>query len=205
MGYKVDLTGKKFGRLTVIRETDQRKSGSVVWECKCDCGNTVFVSQNHLSRGATVSCGCYNAEKDKTHGMSHTHLHTVWACMKDRCLNPNHPQFKDYGGRGIKICDEWLDSSAFIEWAKENGYREDERGKCTLDRIDVNGNYEPSNCRWVSMKEQCRNRRNNVIIEYNGEKHCLSEWAEILKVPYSRLQSRRRRGWSTREMLFGRV
>lgn len=204
MGYKVDLKGKRFGRLTVIEETDKRISGSVVWKCRCDCGNIIEVSHNHLSRGATVSCGCYNKDVIKTHGKAKTHIYSVWRSMKDRCLKENHPQYKDYGGRGITICEEWLSTDAFFKWAEENGYKEDERGKCTLDRIDVNGNYEPSNCRWVDMKAQCRNRRTNVFIEHCGERHCLSEWAELLKVPYSRLLSRHRRGWSDKEVLFGR-
>lgn len=206
MGQKIDLTGKRFGRLTVLSETDKRISGSVVWKCKCDCGNTVEVSHNHLSRGATVSCGCYNSEIIRKHSKSRTHLYAVWNCMKERCQKETHPQYKDYGGRGISVCEEWLDPSAFFKWAEENGYDKNaKRGKCTLDRIDVNGNYEPSNCRWVDMKVQCRNRRSNAVVEFNGEKHCLAEWAEKLNVPSARLYSRWRRGWSPREIILGRT
>lgn len=204
MGCKVDLTGKRFGRLTVIRETDIRKNGSVVWECRCDCGNIVFAKQNHLARGAVVSCGCYNKDVITIHGMTNSKLFNVWSSMKLRCFCETHPQYKDYGGRGITVCDEWLEFDNFHKWAIENGYKEGKRGKYTIDRIDVNGNYEPSNCRWADMKVQARNRRNNVVVEYNGEKHCLAEWADIMGIPYTTIASRWRRHWSTRDMLFGR-
>lgn len=204
MGCKIDLTGQRFGRLTAISECAERKNGGVVWECKCDCGNIVKVRANHLRKGAIVSCGCYNTDIIKKHGRARTSLYHVWQCMKDRCENSNHPQYKDYGGRGICIRDEWHDPETFIKWAIENGYKEETHGKCTLDRIDVNGNYEPENCRWVDMKAQCRNRRNNVVLEHNGESHCLAEWAELLGIPYSRVLSRWRRGWPTRDILFGR-
>lgn len=205
MGAKEDLTGRRIGRLTVISETDERRSGSVVWLCKCDCGTYKRISANGLRSGRVLSCGCYNKEKDRTHGLTHTRLYRIWDSMVSRCSNPNEPEYKNYGGRGITFCEEWRDFGKFYEWAYANGYDENaKRGDCTIDRIDVNGNYEPSNCRWVDMKVQCRNRRNNVVIECDGEKHCLSEWAEILGVPYQQLSSRYRRGWSPYEILHGR-
>lgn len=200
MGAKLDLTGQRFGKLTVLEECG-RRGGGVLWRCRCDCGNITEVRSNHLRRGAVVSCGCYNREKDRTHGQSHTPLHHVWQCIKDRCLNENYSHRDTYGGRGITICEEWLDFNAFYDWAMSNGYKEG----LTIDRIDNNGGYEPSNCRWADMKTQCRNRRSNVVIECDGEKHCLSEWAEILREPYAKLVSRHRRGWSDREILFGRA
>lgn len=205
MGRRIDLLGQRFGRLTVIEETSQRANGSILWKCRCDCGNTVLVRSNHLRRGGVLSCGCFNKEKGVTHGDTHTHLYATWRSLKDRCNNPNHPQYKDYGGRGIKVCDEWNGNyEAYREWSLLNGYADTKRGDCTIDRIDVNGNYEPSNCRWVDMKAQCRNRRNNVVIECDGESHCLSEWAEMLGEPYQKLVSRHRRGWKPHEILYGR-
>lgn len=207
MGKKADLTGKRFGRLTVINEEQIRLGGSVVWLCKCDCGNYTKVRANHLKRGGVVSCGCYNREIITRHGLSNTRLHHTWACMLDRCTNPNAQEAENYIGRGIKVCDEWLNSfEAFAEWAYANGFDENaKRGDCTLDRIDNDGDYEPNNCRWVTAKQQARNRRSNTVLEWNGEKHCLAEWAELLKEPYAKLLSRHRRGWSTQEILFGRA
>ena len=168
--------------------------------CKCDCGNVVEVPAESLVNGASKSCGCYNREIITKHNKSMTNLYQVWQCMKDRCFNPNHVQYKDYGGRGITVCDEWSDPDAFCEWALSNGYSKG----LSIDRIDVNGNYEPSNCRWATQKEQCRNRRNNAVLEYNGEKHCLTEWAEIVGTKASTLATRRKRGWPTRDIIFGR-
>lgn len=205
MGKKEDLTGRRFGRLTVIAETDERRNGAVMWLCKCDCGNYTTVRANHLKRGGVMSCGCYNRDIITRHGLSKTRLHSIWSDMLDRCTNPSSKEADRYINRGIKVCDEWLTFENFAEWAYANGFREDaKRGDCTLDRIDNNGNYEPSNCRWVDMKVQGRNRRNNVVIECNGESHCLSEWAEILGESYSKLVNRHHRGWSPYEILYGR-
>lgn len=164
-----DLAGRRFGRLTVIKRSGTSKSHSVVWLCRCDCGNLCEISSTCLIHGHTRSCGCYGIERrtaasvaaNKTHGMSKDRLYTVWSSMKQRCGNPNAHEYENYGGRGISVCDEWSSSfEAFCEWAYSHGYDPNApRGKCTIDRIDVNGNYEPSNCRFVDMKVQCRNRR----------------------------------------------
>jgi hypothetical protein len=123
--------------------------------------------------------------------------------MRNRCLDANHPQYKDYGGRGIKVCDEWSSFEAFKEWAVANGYKNDaKRGDCTLDRIDVNGDYEPSNCRWVDMKTQGRNRRSNHMLTINGETHCIAEWGEIANIIPSRISKRLARGWSPYDAVF---
>lgn len=201
MGAKQDLRGQRFGKLTVIEEAG-RANGGVVWRCKCDCGNEVSIRANALRMGRSVSCGCYNKEVITKHGSSRTKLHHVWQCIKDRCLNENYAHRKTYGGRGIGICEEWAKSyEAFEKWALSNGYKKG----LTIDRIDNDGDYEPSNCRWVTMKVQCRNRRNNVVLESKGERHCLAEWAELTKQPYSRLASRHRRGWSDHEIIYGRA
>lgn len=201
MGAKLDLTGKRFGRLTVIEESG-RKNGGVVWRCKCDCGNEVCVRSNTLRRGRTVSCGCYNRERATKHGMGRTRLHGIWSNIRYRCGNLNNSRASDYGGRGIKVCDEWANSfEAFRDWALANGYRDD----LTIDRIDVNGDYEPSNCRWATLREQGRNKRNNVWLTCNGETHILTDWAKLTNQPKSRLWKRKRLGWSDREIILGRA
>lgn len=132
------------------------------------------------------------------HGLTNTRLYNVWQNIKRRCYTKTNPSYKYYGGCGIKMCKEWHKSfCAFYEWAMENGYNEHaSKGTCTIDRINFNGDYEPSNCRWISMKEQTINRRANRFIEYNGEIHCLVEWVRILGFNYSTLLYRLRRGWS---------
>lgn len=199
-----DITNKRFGRLVAIEPVGRDKYGYVVWRCKCDCGNEKEVSTKNLGHG-TSSCGCLareqSAKRCEKHGMSRSRLYRVYISMFGRCTNPNAHQYENYGGRGIKVCDEWHDFEKFAEWALANGYREDKRGKCTLDRIDPNGNYEPTNCRWVTMKTQERNRRNNKLITYNGETHCVAEWAEIVGLKAVTLHHRLKAGWSIEKAL----
>lgn len=173
-----------------------------MWKCLCECGKTCFIDTKSLTTGKTTSCGCYRSEqwhkRITTHGESRSKLYYVWNDMKSRCTDCNSLPFKDYGGRGIRVCDEWLNSYAkFSEWAKENGYA------CglTLDRMDVNGDYEPSNCRWVSMKVQGNNKRTNRVISFNGESHTLTEWSEIAGIGKDTIRRRLNAGWDIKDAL----
>lgn len=201
MRYFKDIKGERFGRLIVIERIPSVKHGQEIsWICKCDCGNTCTVKGTHLRNGATKSCGCLRTEltrersrKLKTiHGESNTRLYKIWACMKNRCSSPNNTHFDCYGGRGIHVCDEWQSFENFRKWANINGYDE----TLTLDRIDNNGNYEPSNCRWISRKEQANNRRTNRFIEFNGQVHSLARWAEIIGMQPRTLSNRLDAGWT---------
>ena len=201
-----DLTGQRFGRLMVIRATDQRyrcgKGSQIIYECLCDCGNTFFARTGQLTRKDSRqkrSCGCLAAEFfGYKHGGSKMALYSNWNHMKNRCCNPNADNYANYGGRGITVCDEWKNSfAAFRDWALSNGYQEG----LSIERIDVNGNYCPENCRWETMKAQQRNRTNTRLIEYNGETHSVAEWAEITGISSKTLFSRIALGWTPDKIL----
>lgn len=201
MGAKLDLRGQRFGRWTVLEEVG-RSHGSVLWRCRCDCGTVKNVSAQALRKGESTSCGCYNREIITKHGMGRTRLHGIWCNMRYRCENPTAKNTADYGGRGIKVCEEWSNSfEAFAEWALANGYTDE----LTIDRIDNNGNYEPSNCRWATRVEQGRNKRNNVWLTFNGETHILAEWARITHQPMKRLWRRHQLGWCDRDIILGKA
>lgn len=190
------VIGKRFGSLVV--KTESRTGGRSYCECVCDCGNTKTVRRNHLLSGATRSCGCYLKENtrvmSRTHGMSRTRIYRIWKGMKNRCCNENIPQYSDWGGRGITVCDEWKhDFKSFYEWAVNNGYDE----KLSIDRIDNNEGYCPENCRWVTEKEQALNRRSNVYITHNGVTKHISEWDVDIGVKKSgRVRARLNAGWN---------
>lgn len=177
MSNKVDLTGKRFGRLVVLEQAEYHidKKGRKIrmWKCKCDCGNETIVRHGGLQSGTTTSCGCFHKEivgsLNRTHGLSANcgRLYPLWKSIKYRCYNKNSKSYSQYGGRGIVMCDEWKnDFLAFHDWAIANGYKEEKTDKglniLTIDRIDVNGNYEPLNCRFVTNEVQAKNKRNTI-------------------------------------------
>lgn len=188
-----DLTGEKFGRLTVIGLDESKNTRKTYWICQCECGGIKSARSDSLLCGAIKSCGCMKKEQDKvnlgrtTHGQEGTRLYLIWQKMKDRCSNTNNPHYCRYGGRGIKVCDEWDNSFVpFYEWAINNGYTEE----LTLDRIDNDGNYKPSNCRWATMQEQCNNRSSNIKITIGNATKTLLQWCEIFEVDYRTVLSR---------------
>lgn len=197
-----NLAGKKFTRLTVIKRVENNKFNQVTWECLCDCGKTVYTTSGKLKSGNSKSCGCYShdmiAERTRTHGCSGDRLYLVWTGIIRRCNNPNAKEYVRYGGRGIAVCDEWRKFENFKEWAEAQGYDNDApRGKYTIERIDNNGNYEPSNCKFAANKEQARNTRTNRLIQFNGKEMCIAEAAELAGLPYYLVYERIvRLGWS---------
>lgn len=181
----VDLTGMKFGKLTPLYVLDNKRSGtSRIWHCKCDCGKFVDVPTNALREEHTRSCGCLRDDNTKFRTPEEKRLSHIHYLMLRRCYNEKSTAFKWYGGRGIKVCDEWrADVFEFIRWALSNGYAND----LTLDRINVDGNYEPSNCRWVTMKIQANNKTTNKLVTVDGETLTISQWSERVNVPMWKL------------------
>lgn len=207
MGKFIDLVGKKFGKLTVIKYAGKDKFGTSLWLCKCECGNKKIIRSSDFKNGKTKSCGCihnkklvqYNKENKRKYNTLpydkvQKKLDTVWRNIKRRCGDKNN---KDYGGRGITICKEWKEFENFYNWAINNGYKEN----LTIDRINVNGNYEPDNCRWVTQYFQNRNQRSNRIITYNGKTLCLTDWSKLLNIPYTTLIYRLNKNWDVKKLL----
>ncbi len=194
----IDLVGKRFGRLEVISLCPERnKYGKTLWRCKCECGNTIIAIGSLLKRGNIKSCGCLYKETRHTvakkHGAYGSRLYSLWNGIKARCFYPKHKEFNNYGGRGISICKEWLDFNVFREWAYTKGYRDD----LTIERIDVNKDYCPENCTWISKAQQAWNKTSTVKVLYKDRLLTIQELAQETGVDKNLLRSRiRQQKWS---------
>lgn len=215
----IDLSGQKFGRLTVIdraREfVDTSGKHRFMYRCLCDCGEYTYVRPFSLKSGKIQSCGCLHKEVAASRGKENTRhggsrrnvpyeerrLYSIWHGMKQRCENQRCSSYKDWGGRGIRVCDEWHDFAYFQQWALSNGYDK----SLSIDRIDVNGNYEPSNCRWCTKIEQMNNQRSNRFVEVNGEKHTIAEWSRITGIKCGTIAGRLDRGWEPAAAIYTEV
>lgn len=201
-----DLTGQKFERLIVKGYIGKNNKNHALWLCRCSCDNYTLVTTTDLKSGHVKSCGCLKIEmtieRNKNnsyakHGQSRTRIYRIWQLMKDRCSNVNRDRYKDYGGRGITYCKEWVDFKCFYSWAIDNGYKEN----LTIDRINVNGNYEPNNCRWITNKEQQNNKRYHHLFLFNGEIKNLAQWGEETGLPYDIIWRRIQDGFDSSEVL----
>ena len=172
MGKFIDLTGQVFRRLTVLSGAGRSRYGQAMWLCRCECGKQKIINGSSMLNGLTMSCGCLR----KKHGLAGTPIYSVWKNMRNRCNNQKALQYKNYGQRGISVCERW---DKFENFYADMGDRPDE---LSIERIDNNGNYEPSNCKWATHKEQGRNQRTNRIIKYGGKSQCLAEWAEEIGI-----------------------
>lgn len=196
-----DISNQRYSRLIVLNYeyTNKKKA---YWKCKCDCGNETIVSATALKSGNTKSCGCLHKEQSRINICKYhpkqiiyarefeKDIHTRYKCMKSRCYNKNHKAYKNYGGRGIKVCMEWKnDFNAFYIWAINNGFKKE----LTLDRIDTNKDYSPTNCRWVDNLTQQNNKRNNRYLNYDNKKYTISQWSRILNIPKGTIEDRLRK------------
>lgn len=207
---KEDLTGRKFGRLTVLEEAEGRSSqGYVRWICQCSCKEktVIIVTSGNLKSGKTRSCGCLQRECTINRNKSRenypisereTRLYRIWGGMKARTSYESQKSYSDYGARGIRVCDDWKnDFMKFKDWSLSHGYRDD----LSIDRLDNDSDYTPDNCRWATRKEQHNNQRSNILLTYDGQTHTAAQWAEIMNVPKDRIYKRIRRGRDIEEIL----
>lgn len=195
MGKFKDIVGQKFGRLTAIKEVGDKK-----YLCYCECGNSKDINKYSLLSGDTKSCGCLNKELRTKRGLYDSKLYNIHKAIKRRCYNENDKGYKNYGGRGISVHNEWLGEKGFINfynWAMNNGYREG----LSIDRKEVNGNYEPSNCRWTTMDVQANNKRENRNVTINGEIKTLAEWAKFAGIGKQTLKERLNNNWPEEDLL----
>lgn len=202
MSARIDLTNMRFGKLLVMepipREVKTDKNNTIYWRCICDCGNECLVNGASLRREHTTSCGCSLGKHLKKHGLRYNRLYNIWDGMIGRCYRKSQKGYKTYGARGITVCDEWKNNFLnFYSWAINNGYKE----TLTIDRIDVNGDYGPLNCRWVTMDEQHINKTNTKLITYDGVTKPLSCLAKEFNIPLNNLYARLNIGWSIEKAL----
>lgn len=190
-----DISGVKFGRLIALSKEETKDKHHAYWRCQCDCGNTATVRTSHLKTGFVSSCGCYkseaSAQRKFKHGDSYSPTYRAWASMKNRCTNPSHEDFALYKGRGITVCERWMEYKNFLE---DMGSRP---SNTSIDRINNNDGYYPENCRWATATQQARNKRNNLFISLNGKTKTIAEWSEITGINYGTLITRVRLGWTS--------
>ena len=207
MGNFIDLTGQKFGRITVLKLNGSRStSNKPFWDCVCDCGTHFKTISDSLRGGLSKSCGCLRKERGlsirTTHGLTTTRKYarecSAWYDMIQRCNNPDLSNYAYYGGRGISVCNRWLES--FENFFKDMGPKP-KGGRWGLDRIDNNKGYYKANCRWASDTQQARNTRGNVLVTLNGETKCVAEWCEIKVLRRGTFENRRKLGWSIEKAL----
>lgn len=200
----VDLTGKRFGMLTILSRAENAPGGKTRWNCQCDCGAVATIRGADMRNGKIKSCGCMRREiaakqgkKNATHGDTHTRLYTIWQSMRQRCRITKGQVYENYGKRGVFVCEEWrYDFSSFRSWAVSNGYRDG----LTLERKDTNGPYSPGNCCWATMKEQQNNRRNNRMITHGGKTQTLSQWADQTGISAATIAWRLNAGWPASDL-----
>lgn len=196
MGHRDELAGKKFGRWSVVSLCDVNARGEIYWNCVCECGATRAVKANSLRSERSTSCGCYHRDERTTHGFTGTPTFRTWETMRQRCFNENSPDYRRYGGRGITVCKRWNESfEAFLEdmGVRPNGM--------TLDRKDVNGNYELRNCRWATASRQQRNRADRALLHFDGKTLCLADWSDETKIPAKIIAWRLKNGWAIEKAL----
>lgn len=194
---RMDLTGMQIGYWHINGPApplfDSRGHTITMWDCTCKCGTRKIVRDIEIRRGCSTSCGCYNREISTTHYETGTRLYEIWHGMKQRCNNPNNKDAHNYCDRGIEVCTDWNNNyELFRDWAIDNGYSDD----LTLDRIDVNGNYCPENCRWATAIQQGRNTRVNHLLSYNGKTQTIADWADEVGMNYYTLAKRIAQGWT---------
>ena len=193
-----NIAGSKFGRLTVVARVGTRR-GSVLWRCSCECGKIKDIVSYSLMRGLSLSCGCLQVEatrqSKKTHGMRHSPTYKVWDAMNQRCRNPNHLYYSRYGGRGIDVCPRWRTFENFL-----SDMAEKPEGM-TIERVNNDLGYSPENCVWSTPAIQSRNKSNNVVLEFNGERRCLTDWVGFNGLTRSAIRGRLKRGWSVSRTL----
>lgn len=193
----IDIAGQRYGNLTVIKRTGTDKGGNALWACECVCGELAVVRSQHLRNNETQSCGCMAKKNALKYGESKSRIGRIWRAMINRCRSELNPNYRHYGERGIIVCSEWIDYHNFHDWALDNGYKDN----LTIERKNVDGNYEPENCKWATMKEQENNRTNNHLITFIGKTQTLQQWSEETGIARETLSSRIRRGWTIPQTL----
>lgn len=198
LGSEEDITGRTFNKLTAIKFHHRDKDHKNYWVFRCSCGKEIITRKTAVTSGTIKSCGCIRKVPNRTHGLSNDALYSIFQSMKQRCYNKKDRGYTNYGGRGIGVCESWLNKpESFYDWALTHGYKKG----LSIDRIDNNKGYCPENCRWTTMKTQQRNKRTTRLLTYKGETQCLKDWADYYKISGSTLRGRLKRGWSLNDAL----